>query len=267
MVPAMTLLSFLMVPWIAGVGLSVIISNVGCFIVWRRLSFFGDALAHSALLGVALGLILNIPLFWGVLIICLLSAVILTLTANQPSLASDTSLAIVSYGSLALGILAVSKLAVRVDPASYLFGDILTVTWYDVMGVFGVAILVVLFFYHHWQRLLLMTLHFELAQAEGLQVQNLQLQLTLVLALTVAACLKFIGVLLVPALLVIPPATAARYATTPESMAWITFLLALISITVGLFLSVILNIASGASIVITALCLFIISQLNPSKVY
>ncbi len=258
----MTLLSFLLIPWIAGLGLSLVTSGMGCFLVWRRLSFFGDALAHSALLGVAISFALGIPLFLGVLILCILIALILGYFPKKDYIGPETSLAILSYGTLALGIIAVSKLAVRIDPASYLFGDILTVTFYDVGGIFAVAALVCAFLYYQWQPLLLITLHPELAQAEGICVTKLQLHLTLVLAMTVAACLKFIGALLVPALLIIPPATAARYAKTPETMVGLTFLFACTSITLGLFLSVLLNTASGAMIIVVALALFSFSRLR-----
>jgi zinc transport system permease protein len=258
----LSLLSFLFIPWLAGVGLSFITSGMGCLLVWRRLSFFGDALAHSTLLGVAFSLILNISLFWGIVAICIIVGLVLGYLPKQSRIGSDTWLAILSYSSLALGMILISKVpGMRVDPSSYLFGDILTITTYDVGIVFTVAFLTSIFLYYHWRSLILITLNVDLAQAEGIQVFSLQRQLTFMLAITVAACLKLIGALLVPALLIIPAATASYQAKSPRTMVFLTFLVALTSISLGLFLSVYFNTPSGPMIVVTALALFVISRL------
>jgi zinc transport system permease protein len=256
----LSLLSLLLVPWLAGIGLSVITSGMGCMLVWRRLSFFGDALAHSTLLGVAISLLLNVSLFVGIVVICAIVGMILSSPIKQSRIGYDTVLAILSYGSLALGMVLMSKIADgRIDPSSYLFGDILTVTYYD-LGIIGVAALLIsLFLYHHWRSLLLITLNADLAQAEGINVQSLQRQFTCMLAITVAACLKLIGALLVPALLIIPAATASPLARSPKSMIIMTFLAAAISISLGLVLSVYFNTPSGPMIVVTALGLLILS--------
>jgi zinc transport system permease protein len=257
-----SLLNFLLIPWIAGIGLSAITSGMGCILVWRRLSFFGDALAHSTLLGVAFSLMLNISLFWGIVVICILVGLVLGCLPKQSRIGPDTWLAILSYGSLALGMVLMSKIpGMRVDPSSYLFGDILTMTSYDVWIVFIVAFLTSIFLYYHWRSLMLITLNIDLAQAEGVKVFNLQRQLTFMLAIAVAACLKLIGALLVPALLIIPAATASYQAKSPKAMVFLTFLIALISISLGLFLSVYFNTPSGPMIVVAALGLFIISRL------
>ena len=257
----MSLYSFLVIPWMAGIGLSVMTSGIGCILVWRRLSFFGDALAHSTLLGVALSLVLNVSLFWGVLAICILVGLILSYFPKQTRVGSDTALAILSYGSLALGMVLMGKISTKpIDPASYLFGDILTVIPQDLVVIFVAAVLMVVFLYVKWQPLLLVTLNTDLAQAEGIGVTLLERQLTVMVAITVAACLKFIGALLVPALLVIPPATAAAYAKSPKFMVMLSFIIALISISLGLLLSVLFNTPSGAMVVVTALSLFLISR-------
>lgn len=247
---------------LAGIGLSLITSPIGCFLVWRRMSFFGDALSHSALLGVALGLIFNINIHFGILLVCLMVTFILAFVDDRVDLPSDTWLSITSYSALALGVVFMNKMpSIRVDPASYLFGDILTLQNQDFLWIFGCALLVGFFIYWQWQPLLLCTLDEGLAQAEGVPLARLKLGFMLVLALTVAVSLKFIGVLLVPALLVIPPATAKSYAKTPEQMVLYALLFTLVGITGGLFLSLAFNLATGASIVLTCLALFILSQI------
>lgn len=258
----LSLLSFLAIPWMAGIGLSIVTSGMGCLLVWRRLSFFGDALAHSTLLGVAFSLMLNISLFWGIVIICVVVGFVLGYLPKQSRIGPDTWLAIISYGSLALGMVLISKIpGMRVDPSSYLFGDILALTLYDVAIIFTVAGLTSLFLCHYWRSLMLITLNIDLAQAEGVKVFSLQRQLTFMLAMTVAACLKLIGALLVPALLIIPAATASYPAKSPKAMVFLTFLFSVISISLGLFLSVYFNTPSGPMIVVTALGLFAISRI------
>ncbi|NBT86226.1 MAG: hypothetical protein EBT45_07005 [Alphaproteobacteria bacterium] len=246
---------------LAGIGLSFITSPIGCFLVWRRMSFFGDALSHSALLGVALGLIFNMNIHFGILLVCLMVTFILAFVDDRVDLPSDTWLSITSYSALALGIVFMNKASVRVDPSSYLFGDILTLQNQDFIWIFGCALLVGFFTYWQWQPLLLCTLDAGLAQAEGVPSTRLKLGFMLVLALTVAVSLKFIGVLLVPALLVIPPATAKGYAKTPEQMVLYALLFTLVGIIGGLFISLAFNLATGASIVLTCLTLFLLSQI------
>ncbi len=263
MTAVITMISnFLFLLVIAGVGLSMMTSPIGCFLVWRRMSFFGDALAHSALLGVGFGLLLNLNIYLGISIICVIVALVLTLTSEKKGLSQDTWLSIISYGALALGIVLVNKIPhVRVDPANYLFGDILTLQPLDLLWIYGCAIGVWIFIYYKWQPLLLLTLDEGLAQAEGVSVTSLKLNFMLVLALTVAISLKFVGALLVPALLVIPAASARNNARTPEQMVGYTFLFTFVSITGGLMLSIVFNLVTGPSIVLTALSLFILNQL------
>jgi zinc transport system permease protein len=254
--------NFIFLLIIAGMGLSLMTSPMGCFLVWRRMSFFGDALAHSALLGVGFGLLLNLNIYVGISIICMFVAIILTLTNEKKGLSSDTWLSIISYSALALGIILVNKLPnVRIDPANYLFGDILTLQPLDLLWIYGCAIGVWVFIYYKWQPLLLLTLDEGLAQAEGISITSLKLNFMLILALTVAISLKFVGALLVPALLVIPSAAARNNAKTPEQMIGYTLLFTFISITIGLILSIVFNLMTGPTIVLTSLFLFILNQI------
>jgi zinc transport system permease protein len=254
--------NFLFLLIVAGLGLSLMTSPIGCFLIWRRMSFFGDALAHSALLGVGFGLLLDLNIYLGISIICIIIALILTLTSERKGLSSDTWLSIISYSALALGIILINKLPhVRVDPANYLFGDILTLQPLDLLWIYGCAIGVCIFIYRKWQPLLLLTLDEGLAQAEGVSVTSLKLNFMLVLALTVAISLKFVGALLVPALLVIPSASARSNARTPEQMIGYTLFFTFISITGGLVLSIAFNLVAGPSIVLTALSIFIVNHL------
>lgn len=242
---------------LAGLGLAFITGPLGCFLLWRRMAFFGDALAHSALLGVALGTLLHWDMNIGIVLVCLLCSLILVKAQRHPHLSTDAWLGIISYSALALGVLALSKSNVNIDPESYLFGDILTLTLSDLYWIYACTLLVSGFFFWKWRELLLITLHEEVAQTAGIAVPLVQGMFMIVLALTVAIALKTVGALLVPALLIIPAATAGRFARSPEHMVFLAISMASLAISMGLGASFMLNTPSGATIVTTCLILFL----------
>jgi len=260
----MDILSFLILPFLAGVLMSITTSSVGCILVWRRMSFFGEALAHSAILGVALSLIFQgLPIFVGVMAVGILVGLVLINVARQSNIGADTVLAIMASGCLALGMVCLGKLTVKpVDPSGYLFGDILTVNQADILFILISAAAVIIFIVSYWHSLLLITLNADLARAEGINVARIESAFIVVVALAIASCLKIIGALLLPAMLVMPQATAASYAKTPFRMMVYCFVFTSISIGGGLLLSVHLNTPSGGMIVITSLGIFLISQLQ-----
>jgi zinc transport system permease protein len=242
---------------LAGIGLGVITGPLGCFLLWRRMAFFGDALAHSALLGIALGMVLSLDMNIGIFAVCFGCAGILATVQSRQNLAPDAWLGIVSYSALALGVLALSKSGSSFDPESYLFGDILLLTRYDLYWIYGCAVLVGAFFLWQWRNLLLVTLDEELAQTAGVSVRFVQGAFMLILAFTVAIALKAVGALLVPALLIMPAATAGRFARSPEHMAIMAIGIAMLAIAIGLMVSIFFNTPSGATIVAACLVLFL----------
>ena len=121
-----------------GIGVAIATGPLGCFMVWRRMAYFGDSVAHSALLGVVLGVGLGIEPNAGILIMCIALALLLLLLQQQRRLATDTLLGIMAHGALALGLVGISFLeTVRVDLMSYLFGDILAVSGRDLIWIYG----------------------------------------------------------------------------------------------------------------------------------
>lgn len=250
---------------LAGFGLSLTTGPLGCFLVWRRMAFFGDALAHSSLLGIALGILLHIDMNIGIVVICLLCAGILARTHSRQHLTADAWLGIISYGALALGVLALSLAGSNADLESYLFGDILTLHLQDLYWIYGCAALVGLFFFWKWRELILITLDEELAQTAGVAVGLIRSAFMVILALTVAIALKAVGALLMPALLIMPAATAGRFSQSPEQMALIALGTAFLGITVGLFSAISFNLPSGAAIVVSCLVLFLVSTLISRK--
>jgi zinc transport system permease protein len=247
---------------VAGFGLALTTGPLGCFLVWRRMAFFGDALGHSSLLGVALGILLHIDINIGILAICLLCAAILSKTHSRQHLSADAWLNIISYSALALGTLALSISGSNADLESYLFGDILTLRAQDLYWIYGCAFLVGVFFYWKWRELLLVTLDEELAQTSGVSVGLVRAAFMVILALTVAIALKAVGALLMPALLIMPAATAGRFARSPEQMALAAMGVAFLGVSTGLVAAISFNTPSGPTIVVCSLLLFLGSMLS-----
>ena len=247
----------------AGLGLALAAGPFGCFVVWRRMAYFGDTLAHSALLGVVFGMITGIEPSLGILLLALALAVVLGLSQGQKRLASDTVLGIVAHGALATGLVALSLMqSVRVNLMGWLLGDILAVGWTDVAVIWGGGALALLALWRLWPTLLAMSVDEDLAAAEGHNVARARLALMLLVALVVAGAMKVVGVLLVTALLIIPAAAARSLARTPEQMAGWAALLGMAAVISGLGGSWRFDTPSGPSVVVAAVLLFGLVQLN-----
>jgi zinc transport system permease protein len=244
---------------LAGVGVALAAAPLGCFVVWRRMAYFGDATAHAAILGVALALALNIPIIWGAAAVALAMALVVS-TLTGRGFAMDTLLGVMAHSALAFGLVAVSFLdRVNIDLMSYLFGDILAVTRGDLAAIWGVAAVVVALMAWRWQALLTATLGADLAHAAGLNPRREQLVLTIALALVVAVSIKVVGVLLIVALLLIPAATARPFSTTPEAMVARAAVIGSLSALAGLWVSYTADTPAGPSIVAVAAVAFMLS--------
>ncbi|RUT30289.1 zinc ABC transporter permease subunit ZnuB [Arsenicitalea aurantiaca] len=250
---------------IAGVGLALVTGPLGCFIVWRRMAYFGDTMAHSALLGVAVSLLLEIEMQVGVFIIAALVAMALLLLQRRPGLSTDALLGILSHSTLAIGLVMVAFMSwLRIDLMGFLFGDILAVTRADIALIyFGGAVILGIVLWL-WRPLLAATVSAEIAEAEGLKPARARFVFMLLMAGIIAIAMKLVGVLLITALLIIPAATARRLAATPEHMAGIASVLGAIAVAGGLFGSLSWDTPSGPSIVVAALVLFLLSMLVPA---
>ena len=234
---------------LAGIGVALAAAPLGCFVVWRRMAYFGEATAHAAILGVAISLMLQISIFAGALLIALLMAWIVTLLSGK-NYAVDTLLGVLAHSSLAFGLVFVSFLSgIRIDLMAYLFGDILAVSQNDLAIIWIGVILVLLLMYWRWSPLLMSTLNEEMAYASGLNPKRDKIILTLSLAITVAVAIKVVGVLLIVAMLIIPAATARIFARTPEAMAIIAALIGSLSAFGGLEAAYIFDKPAGPTIV------------------
>lgn len=243
----------------AGLLLALVCGPLGCFIVWRRMAYFGDTLAHSALLGIALGLLLDLNLQATVIGACCVLALLLVLLERSQRLASDTLLGILAHSSLAIGLVTISLTDVRIDLLAYLFGDLLSVSSSELVWMLAGSGIALMLLVWSWKPLLAITLNQELAQVEGLKVQQLRLLLMLIMAIVVAGSMKIVGVLLITSLLIIPPAAARYFAGSPEQMALGASAIGMLSVTGGMAASWFWDTPTGPSVVAVAALLFCIS--------
>ncbi|PSJ39231.1 zinc ABC transporter permease [Zobellella taiwanensis] len=258
--------SFLLYALLAGLGIAVLAGPLGSFVVWRRMAYFGDTLAHSSLLGVALGLLLHIDLTLAVLVACLVLGILLAALQRASWLATDTLLGILAHTALSLGLVALAFMDnVRVDLMAYLFGDLLAIQPVDLYWIYGGGVVLLLILRRFWSQLLSITVSEELARVEGVRVEPLKLLLLLMISVLIAVAMKFVGALIITSLLIIPAATARRFSRTPEQMAGYAAGLGVLSVLGGLQLSVSYDTPSGPSVVVVAAGLFLLSQLLPKR--
>ena len=246
---------------ISGIGVAIIAGAIGCFVVWRKMAYFGDSLAHSALLGVALGLVLGISTNIGTIIICSIFTITLIWLQQKKILATDTLLGILAHSALSVGMVTLSLLERSVDLHSYLFGDILAVSQTEIYFVLIGGFLVLIFLYLNWSSFVLMTIDEKLARAEGINILLNQLLIMLLMTIVVAVSFKIVGLLLVTSLLIIPAASARQLASSPEMMAIFSSILAILAIILGIYGSYYMDTPSGPSIVVASVIIFIIVSL------
>lgn len=246
---------------LAGLGVNLTAAPLGCFVVWRRMAYFGDATAHAAILGVALSLVLSLPLLPSVLFAAGVMA-LLSLKLGQSGFAMDTLLGVLAHSALAIGLVSVSFISgVRIDLMAYLFGDILAVGTTDLLTIWGGALVVIGVMARRWSNLILVTLNPDLAIANGISPQKEQQFLTISLAIVVAVAIKIVGVLLIVAMLIIPAAAARPLSRTPEQMAFVAAAIGGVASLLGLMASYLLDTPTGPSIVCVATSLFLLVHL------
>ena len=248
---------------IAGLGIAIVTGPLGCFVIWRRLSYFGDTLAHSALLGVTLAYTLEFNIAISVFIISSLIALILIDLQKRTNLPGDALLGLLAHSSLAVGLVVVGFLTfIRFDIMGLLFGDILAVTIEDIFIIWIGGPLILIILKLIWKPLFASTVNYELAEAEGLKPDRAKAIFTILMAGIIAISIKMVGLLLITGMLIIPAAMARNISSSPQMMVIYSVIGGLLSVILGLLTSLEFNIASGPSIIAAALFLFILSLLK-----
>ena len=251
---------FMINAFLAGIIIAVLASISGSFIVLRRYSLITETLAHSSLVGVAVGLLLGTSPLWMAIVIALISAWTIEYLRSYFQLYSDSILAIFLSGSLALAIVIVS-IAGEFNSSlfTYLFGSILSVSHEDlfIMGMFGgISLLILLGFYKEFY---FIAFDEEVAQTSGIPVKVLNFLLVTIVAVIIALSIRVVGTLLIGAMMVIPTVAALQYRMGFAKTIGLSLLFSLVSVVAGMTLSYYFSLPSGATIVLVILLFFILS--------
>ena len=257
---------FIVRAFAAGIGLAFITGPLGCFIVWRRLSYFGDTIAHSALLGVVIAYALDFNIIIAVFVVSCLLALSLLFLQRRTNLPDDALLGLLAHSVLAIGLVLLGILSfIRIDLMGLLFGDILSVNVTDLLFVWigGGIVLIVLILI--WRPLFAGTVNLELAKAEGLNPDLANAIFTLLIASVIAISIKIVGILLITGLLIIPASASRNLSSTPIQMAIISSIIGVASVVLGIQTSMIWNTPTGPTILTITLGVFILTLLPLKK--
>jgi len=255
--------SFIWYALAAGLALALVAGPLGSVVVWRRMAYFGDTLAHAALLGVALAVATEQLPMAGVGVIGVLIAAILFWLEKQPDLSTDTLLGILSHSALALGLIVLAVIqeqGFNINLMSYLFGDLLAVDQSDLMLMYGSVLVILLVFSQILSPLISISVNEELARVDGVAVEKIRFIFMILLALVIAVALKVVGILLITALLIIPAATARLFSKSPRQMVLVSVLISVAAVILGLFSSLNWDFPTGPAIVVAASFLFFLSR-------
>ncbi len=256
--------SFILYALAAGIALALVVGPLGSVVVWRRMAYFGDTLAHAALLGVALAIAAEQLPMAGVGLTGVLIAVLLFWLEKQGNLSTDTLLGILSHSALALGLIVLSVIQAQgfnINLMSYLFGDLLAVGPSDLVLMYGSVVIILLVFSQILSPLVSISVNEELARIDGVAVEKVRFIFMILLALVIAVALKVVGILLITALLIIPAATARLYSKSPKQMVLVSVLMAIAAVVLGLLVSLGWDFPTGPAIVVSASFLFFVSRI------
>ena len=241
---------------ISGVAIAILCSIVGLFLVLRRYSLFGDAIAHSSFGGIALGLLAGIYPLWTAYCVSIASAIIITKIKNKYNISGDASIAVLLSSGIAVGLVIIGLSGgFSIDIFSFLFGSILLVSSDDVMLVLfltGGILIVILLLY---RQILYSTFNEEQAKVSGISVEKINYLLVFMAGITVVTSIQLVGVLLISALFVIPNVTAIMYGKSFKQTALISVGFSVFSVIAGILLSYIFDITPAGTIVLLSISL------------
>jgi zinc transport system permease protein len=241
---------------IGAIGLALITGPMSCLVLWKRFAYFGDAISHAALLGVALAFIANISPAIGSFIITLIIAILLIMLRERYS--NDSLLAMFSYSCLAGAIIVISLIKnVQLNISSYLFGDILAISNYDIIAIYLIMFFIIGWLLFRWRQLLVAIIYQDYARAENINDTRIEIEFILMMALFIMVSFQLVGTLLIPAMLIMPAMAVRRFSKTPEQMVILATIVALLSTIFGLFTAAQFDLPAGAAIILNLLVIFI----------
>ncbi len=245
---------------ISGIAIAILCSVVGLFMVLRRYSLFGDAIAHSSFGGIAVGLLVGIYPLWTAYAVSLVSALIITRIRDRLKISGDASIAVLLSSGIAIGLVLISiSGGFTIDIFSFLFGSILLVSTNDtilILGLTGMVLVVILLLY---RQLLYSTFNEEQAKVSGIHVERINYLIVFLAGVTVVTSIQLVGILLISALFVIPNITAIMYGKGFKQTALLSIGFAVFSVVVGILASYVLDITPSGTIVLVSIAIFGIS--------
>jgi len=255
-------LQFMQRALITGLILAVILAYLGVFVILRKMSFFADGIAHSSLAGVAIGILASFYPLGAAIIFSLLMGFLIYYLEEKSRLSSDTIIGIIFSSGLALGAMLMSfKSGYQPELISFLFGNILAITWLDSLVIAVMGVVVLIFIKYYYKKLILLSLNEDLAQAQGIKTKKLKLFLYLALSMAVVLAIKVLGLILASALLIIPVATAKGFSSSLKNLNNLSVLISVFTVFLGLLISYYLNLSTGPTIVLLGASFFFLSLL------
>jgi zinc transport system permease protein len=247
-----------------GIFVALIAGILGPFVIWNNMSYFGDALSHSSLLGVTLGVMLNVNLTLAIGVVAIAFAVFFS--RNEGKYSNDTTLGILAYSALSLAIIIASVEKINIDLMGFLFGDILTVNNQDIIYLVSSSFIILFWVWKNWSKLVYMSACPELLKAEGIDVQKLKLSFSLVLALFVTISFKIVGILLITAMLILPAACALSISRSPFNMVINSCIIGCFSVLSGIYIAFRYDIPTGPTIIgVSFLSFLVIAMYHRSR--
>lgn len=245
---------------LAGLCIGIAAAFLGVFVTLRNLSFYSDTIAHSALAGIALGLLLHVSPTIAAIVFCIGIGVVTVYIKNRSVISLDTVVGVIFSAGLSLGVVLMSLLPTyRSELFSILFGDILTLSWWEVLFSAVVAAGVVLFLLRTSKQLLLMTFSPDFTYVRGINGTRLDYAFFIITALTVATSIKIVGIILVTGLLILPAAVAKNLARSFKQLVWIAILVSIVTTMLGLSLSFVFDLPAGPTIILVSTVGFVLS--------
>lgn len=242
---------------VSGIAIALLCSVVGLFLVLRRYSLFGDAIAHSSFGGIAVGLLIGIYPMWTAYLISLISALIITRIKQKVDISGEASVAVLLSSGIAVGLILISLSGgFNVDIFSFLFGSILLVSVEDtilILGLTGSILIVILLLY---RELIYSTFNEEQAKVSGIPVEKINYLIVFIAGITVVTSIQLVGIFLISALFVIPNVTAIMFGRSFKQTTLLSISFAISSVIIGIIISYLVNITPSGAIVILSLAIF-----------
>ena len=246
--------SFMHRALIAGTAIAILCSVIGLFLVLRRYSLFGDAVAHSSFGGIALGLLAGVYPLWTAYGVSLVSALVITRIKDKFNISGDASVAVLLSSGIAVGLVIIGfSGGFTIDIFSFLFGSILLISVNDtvlILSLTGIILIVVLLLY---KQLLYSTFNEEQAKVSGIPVEKINYLIVFIAGITVVTSIQLVGVLLISALFVIPNVSAIMYGKGFKQTAIISISFSIFSVITGILVSYIFDITPAGTIVLLSI--------------